>query len=102
MRYLGGICGTGTVEFGRQTLSLAQYDIESYVLNPKQFVGSGEIRMPSESLKKLFGRSDLHLLTHDGKRIKFHFSEKQLSGESQSAHIAIVATDNFLLRNNQA
>ncbi|WP_246249084.1 hypothetical protein [Chelativorans alearense] len=47
-------------------------------------ISSGEICMPPDTLRQVFGREDLHLLTDDGLRLRF--SEKHLPAASDAAH----------------
>ncbi|MCT7374574.1 hypothetical protein [Chelativorans salis] len=51
--------------------------------------GSGEIRMPPDALRQVFGREDLDLLTDDGRLLSLRFSEKQLPVASDSAHVDV-------------
>ena len=58
-------------------------------MKPGQVMCSGELRMPWEALKDLFGRRDLQLVTDDGRHLSLQFSEKTLRAESDAAHVNV-------------
>lgn len=89
MRFLGVLRGAGVVACGEKTLSRADYDFDGFLMKPGQVMCSGELRMPWDALKDLFGRRDLHLLTDDGRHLSLQFSEKTLRAESDAAHVNV-------------
>ncbi|MEX0954051.1 MAG: hypothetical protein WDZ83_02430 [Rhizobiaceae bacterium] len=89
MQYLGGIHGTGTLKCKDETLMRADYDFDGFVRKPGEVIGSGEIRMAPDTLRQVFGRKDLQLLTDDGRLLNIHFSEMQLPTASNSAHVDV-------------
>lgn len=89
MQYLGGLRGAGVVASGEQALFRADYDFDGFLMNPGQVMCSGELRMPWEALRDVFGRRDLHLLTDDGRHLSLQFSEKTLRSESDAAHVNV-------------
>ena len=76
MKHLGRIQGGGDLKCGDETLARADYDFDGYLMRPGEVVGSGELRMPSDTLREVFGRGDLHLLTDDGRLLSLRFSRK--------------------------
>lgn len=90
MQYLGGLRGLGTVNCGEQNLGPADYELEGYLMKPGQMTVSGEIRMPPETLRALFGRRDLQLLTDNGHHFSLRFSEKELGGDGDVAHVDVI------------
>lgn len=89
MQYLGGIHGAGALKCKNDTLARADYDFDGFVRNPGEVTGSGEIRMAPDTLRQVFGRKDLHLLTDDGRLLSIRFSEMQLPVASDSAHVDV-------------
>jgi hypothetical protein len=49
----------------------------------------GEIRLAATALKGVFGRTDVQLLTDDGRLLDLRFSEKELLRESDVAHVDV-------------
>lgn len=90
MQYLGGIHGAGLLKCGSKTLTRADYDFDGFLRKPGEVVGSGEIRMPPDALRQVFGREDLQLLTDDGRLLSLRFSEKNLPEASDAAHVDVV------------
>lgn len=88
LRHLGGMHGTGILKCG-DALARADYDFDGFLRRSGDVVGSGEIRMPPEALRQLFGRKDLHLLTDDGRVLTIQFSEKHLPAASDAAHVDV-------------
>jgi len=91
MRYLGGLRGAGTLRLGEETLARADYDLDGYLVPPGGVAGSGEIRTTPEVLRRVFGRKDLELVTEDGRRLSFRFSEKKLGADGDAAHVDVTA-----------
>ncbi|MBE0531381.1 MAG: hypothetical protein IH626_11170 [Rhodospirillales bacterium] len=89
MHYLGGLRGAGVVACGEETLARADYEFDGFLMKPGQVMCSGELRMPWEALKDLFGRRDLKLVTDDGRHLSLQFSEKTLRAESDAAHVNV-------------
>ena len=89
MQYLGGLRGAGNLICGHETLGRVAYDLDGYLMKPGQVTGCGEIRMPPEALKALFGRTDLQLITDDGRSLSIQFSEKRLPASSEAAHVNV-------------
>jgi hypothetical protein len=89
MKYLGVIRGTGDLKCKAEILSRAEYDFEGFLTRPGRVTGGGEIRMPPDALRKVFGRTDLQILTDDGRLLGLRFSEKRLPAASNSAHVDI-------------
>jgi hypothetical protein len=86
MKYLGVIRGVGTMACGDEQLGRADYEIEGFLVRAGEVVGSGEIRIPAESLSRAFGRRELYLTTDDGRVLSVRFSGKQPSAGSDAAH----------------
>lgn len=89
MRHLGKIHGTGFLQCGGKTLARADYDFDGFLRKPGDVVGSGEIRMPHDALREVFGRKDLHLLTEEGRILSIQFSERDLPMASDAAHVDV-------------
>lgn len=89
MRYLGELHGAGHLKIGDQTIGRADYEIDGYMVRVGEVTGSGEIRMSAESLKEIFGRTDVLLETHDGRLLGIRFSEKRLQPASDTAHVDV-------------
>jgi hypothetical protein len=66
LRYLGAISGRGVVKQNGETIAPAKFDLDGYYRAPVGVTGCGEIQLPGEVLKRLFGRTDLQLLTDQG------------------------------------
>ena len=89
MRYLGGLRGAGFLHCRGETLAPADYDFDGYFVPPGNVSGSGEIRTRPEILRKVFGRRDLQLVTADGRRLSFRFTEKKLGSGGDAAHVDV-------------
>lgn len=89
MQYLGGIRGAGVLKRAGKTLARADYDFDGFLRKPGEVIGSGEIRMSPDTLRQVFGREDIHLLTDDGRLLSLHFSEKHLPEASDAAHVDV-------------
>ena len=88
MKHLGRIHGTGTLRSDNEAVALVDYDFDGFLVRGA-VTGSGEIRMPSDTLRKVFGRADLRLLTDDGRLLSLHFSERCLAEASDAAHVDV-------------
>ncbi|WP_157019396.1 hypothetical protein [Mesorhizobium xinjiangense] len=89
MQYLGGIHGAGVLKCEGKTLARADYDIDGFLIKPGEVIGSGEIRMPPDTLRQVFGREDLHLLTDDGRLLSLRFSERHPPAAGDAAHVDV-------------
>lgn len=89
MQYLGGLRGTGVLTCGGETIACADYDFDGFLTKPGQVTASGEVRMSPETLSEVFGRTDLQLLTDDGRLLSLRFSEKRLRSASDAAHVDV-------------
>ncbi|PTW59301.1 hypothetical protein C8N35_10714 [Breoghania corrubedonensis] len=89
MQYLGRIHGAGVLKYAGKTFSHIDYDFDGFLRKPVEVIGSGEIRMSADTLRQLFGREDLHLLTDDGRLLSVRFSERHLPEASGGAHVDV-------------
>lgn len=89
MQYLGRIHGTGVLKCAGKRLFRIEYDFDGFLRTPAQVIGSGEIRMSPDTLRQVFGREDLHLLTDDGRLLSLHFSERHLPEAGDAAHVDV-------------
>ena len=89
MNYLGRISGKGVLKRNGEKIARASYDFDGYFRKPIGVTSSGEIRLSSEALKGLFGRTDIQLLTDDGRLLNLKFSEKELASTSGVAHVDV-------------
>jgi hypothetical protein len=89
MHHLGGISGVGSLKSDGQTVGRVDYDIDGFLTKPDRISGCGEIRMSPDALRQVFGRSNLKLLTEDGRLLSLRFSEKRLPLASDAAHVDV-------------
>jgi hypothetical protein len=89
MHYLGGLRGAGILTCGDQTVAGVDYEFDGFLTEPGQVTGCGEIRMPPEVLRQVFGRKNIQLLTDDGRHLSLRFSEKRLDPTSDAAHVDV-------------
>ena len=90
MRYLGVMRGVGIVTGGDgQDYCRAEYDIDGFLTHTGEIVASGELRMAAEALGLAFGRTGLHLLTEDGRRLGLRFSDKRPDATGEAAHVDV-------------
>jgi hypothetical protein len=89
LRYLGGISGNGFVQENGKNIAAAKFDLDGYFRPNLGVTGSGEIQLPGEMLKSLFGRTDLHLLTDQGLLLALRFSDPKLREASEVAAIDV-------------
>jgi len=71
LRYVGAISGRGVVKQNGETIAPAKFDLDGCYRAPVGVKGCGEIQLPSEVLKRLFGRTHLQLLTDQGLSLAF-------------------------------
>src|SRR3546814_12251975 len=69
--------------------TLFRTDFDGFRTKPGQVTASGEVRMSPKTLRDVFGRKDLQLLTDDGRLLSLRFSEKRLRSASDAAHVAV-------------
>jgi len=89
MHYLGVLRGSGSLACGEEPIGRADYDIDGFLTQPGEVVGSGEIRMAPGDLDRAFGRTNLQLTTDDGRILNVRFSGKRLDPGSEAAHADI-------------
>jgi hypothetical protein len=89
LRYLGGISGSGTLKCNGEEIARASYDFDGYFNKPAGVTSCGEIKVAAVALKSVFGRTDVQLLTDDGRLLDLRFSEKQLPAASEVAHVDV-------------
>ncbi len=92
MRYLGAIRGAGSLATtSGHALGPAEYDIDGFVTQTGEVVGSGELRMTPALLGAAFGRRDLCLKTDGGQTLALRFSGSQLAPNSAAAHVDVTS-----------
>jgi hypothetical protein len=89
MHYLGQLHGAGVLTCKGETVARAEYDFDGFLSKPGHVTGSGDIRMPPDKLKEVFGRADVQLLTDDGRLLSLRFSERRLGSMSDAAHVEV-------------
>jgi hypothetical protein len=89
LRYLGGISGNGFVQHNGEKLASAKFDLDGYFRPNLGVTGSGEIQISGETLKSLFGRTDLELLTDQGLVLALRFSDPTLREASDVAAVDV-------------
>ncbi len=89
MRYLGRISGSGVLQCKGEDVGRASYDFDGYLKKPVGVTSCGEIRLSPEALKGVFGRTDIQLLTDDGRLLDLGFTEKKLLETSDVAHVDV-------------
>ncbi len=87
--YLGAISGRGVVKQNGGTIAPAKFDLEGYYRASVGVTGRGEIQLPREALKRLFGRADLQLLTDQGLLLALRFSDSTLPPASDFVHVDV-------------
>lgn len=88
MHYIGGLSGSGMLKRNGDDVGRASYEFDVFKTK-LGITSSGEVRMPAAVLKDLFGRTDVELLTDDGRLLALRFSEKQLAAASEAAHVDV-------------
>ena len=89
MRFLGKLCGTGTLASADGTIGPADYELDGYVVRPGAVVASGELRMPSSALARAFDRRNLCLVIADGRTLPLRFTGKPSDRGGDAAHVDI-------------
>lgn len=89
MRFLGKLCGTGTLANADGTIGQADYELDGYAMRPGAVVASGELRMASAALARAFERRDVRLITADGRTLPLRFTGKPSDRGGDAAHIDI-------------
>ncbi|MFN3399587.1 MAG: hypothetical protein ACK4Z4_04535 [Ferrovibrio sp.] len=90
MRYLGTLRGAGRLTCGGEAMGRVDYEFDGFVRPAGEIDGSGEIRMPSGTLKEVFGRKDVQLQTDGGRVFILRFSHKKLPPASTAAHVDLM------------
>lgn len=89
MRYLGRLHGHGVVSQEGRDIARVSYDIDGFAIQPRRITGSGEIRLNSADLARVFGQPGIHLRTDDGRLLDLRFSERTLREHSVVAHVDV-------------
>jgi hypothetical protein len=89
LRYLGGISGTGIVTQNGKRIEQATFDFDGYFQPPVGVTVCGQIQLPAEVLKSLFGCTDLKLLTDQDRLLNLSFSDSKLPPASYVAHVDV-------------
>ena len=89
MRYLGGISGHGELTCDGEPIARASYEFDGYFEVGIGVTSCGEIRLPADALKGVFGRSHVQLLTDDGRLLDLRFSDKKLLPAISSASVDV-------------
>jgi hypothetical protein len=89
MRYLGGISGSAVLRCSGEEIARASYDFDGFFEKSVGVTSCGEIRLAATALKGVFGRTDVQLLTDDGRLLDLRFSERELLPESDVAHVDV-------------
>jgi hypothetical protein len=89
MRYLGRLHGAGDLTYGDVKVARASYDFDGFLAKAGYVTSAGEIRTTPETLKSVFGRNGVQLLTDDGRLLSLRFTEKRLSAGNDSASVDV-------------
>ena len=89
LRYLGGISGHGVVTQNGAKIAPATFDFDGYFRAAAGVTACGEIQMPADVLKSLFGRSDLQLVTDQGRLLDLSFSDPASPPAGDVAHVDV-------------
>jgi hypothetical protein len=89
LHYLGGLSGCGVVTRNGETVAEARFDFDGYSSASGGVSVSGEIQMPAEALKRLFGCESFQLLTEQGRRLDLSFSKTTTSPAGDVAHVDV-------------
>ena len=65
----------------------ATYDFDGFLRKNDEVASCGEIRMSPATLRDMFGRQDLRLLTEDGRTLYLSFSDKNDSLAADAAAV---------------
>lgn len=89
MRFLGKLCGTGTLANADSTIGAANYELDGYAMRPGAVVASGELHMASSALARALGQHGLRLVTEDGRSWPLRFTGRPSDRGGDVAHIDI-------------
>lgn len=89
LHYLGALSGVGDLICDERKIGRAGYDFDGYRSRPGQITSSGEIRLPVDVMKDVFGRRGLTLKTDDGRLLRLSFSGKRPLPPGDSAHVDV-------------
>jgi len=89
LRYLGGISGQGAVLLNGEAITPAKFDLDGYFRPSTGVTGSGEIQLPRDVLKTLFGCKDLQLQTDRGLLLALRFSDLKLPAKSDFVRVEV-------------
>lgn len=67
----------------------ATYDFDGFIRKNDEVGSCGEIRMSPATLRDMFGRQDLRLLTEDGRTLYLSFSDKNDSLAADAAAVDV-------------
>ena len=91
LRYLGGISGQGAVMRNGEAVTSVKFDLDGYFRPSNGVTGSGEIQLPRDALKTLFGCKDLQLQTDRGLLLALRFSDLKLPAASDFVRVEVTA-----------
>jgi hypothetical protein len=91
LRYLGGISGEGAVMLNGESVSPAKFDLDGYFRPSTGVTGSGEIQLPGDALRSLFGCKDLQLQTDRGLLLGLRFSDPKLPAAREFVRVEVTA-----------
>jgi hypothetical protein len=91
LRYLGGISGQGAVILNGEAVTPVKFDLDGYFRPSAGVTGSGEIQLPADALKTLFGCKDLQLQTDGGLLLALRFSDLKLPATSDFVRVDVTA-----------
>jgi hypothetical protein len=91
VRYLGGMAGSGVLRCDGKDVARADYEFDGFLKPRIGVVGCGEIETAADALLKLFGRSDVQLLTDEGLLLDLMFSDKSAETSMGRAHVDITS-----------
>lgn len=89
MKYIGALSGSGIVSCNGKTVGRASYRFDCFFQPPNTISSSGELQLPPAALEEVFGRTDVRLVTDDGRQLELRFSEKSLPAASTAAHVEV-------------
>ncbi len=87
MRFLGSISGRGVLTCAGEELAPVSYELDGFYTEPAGVTRCGEIRADADTLKEVFGRAGVQLLTDDGHRFDLSFSDKELRPAADAVHV---------------
>lgn len=74
-----------------ETVTPAKFELDGYFRPSNGVTGSGEIQVPGDALKALFGMRDLHLQTDRGLLLALRFSDLKLPAASDFVRVEVTA-----------